>query len=346
VKEVLNYNIHDILKFQIVREKKKDFMKDLNLPFSFFKTKEEIDDPDIILNIGKFTPLNNNCYVVDHKYHIKENYIYCKDSGGRAKWEVEIFGFEDGATIINYNGRVLGSEALSPDRVPQSSILQPLIEYKLCKNGYFLIHSAGISNNNKGYILAGRPGAFKSTFMMDFVRRAGFRWLGDDRVIIHKDKVLSFPISPMTVDFKCKYLPTEEFRGFLDKICFVRYLHHNIDCGNCDASIAESSTLDALLFIARTNREAIKKRNVCLEEAVDKLVANNRAEMMLVHFYKYMLAYSFVFPDSKIARYWDGLRSGLKEILRDIPIYEIEIPKKYTHGTFQQVLCLLEERLE
>lgn len=337
MKEMLNYNIHNILKFQITRDKKRNFMKDLNLEFSFFEVEEDMDDPDIVLNIGKFIPSNNDCYLIDHKYHIKENYIYCKDFGGKAKWAVEIFGFEDGATTINYNGRVPWSAALFPDRLPQNIILQPLIEYKLCKKDYLLIHSAGISNNNKGYVLAGRPSAFKSTLTMDFVRRTGFSWLGDDRVIIHKDKILSFPVSPITFNFKCKYLPTEEFQGFLDKIRFVKYLHHNIDCENCDAPISKSSKLEALLFIARTNRGVIKKRSVYLEETVDKLVENNRAEMMLLHFYKYMLAYSFVFPDSKIAAYWDDLRVNLKDIFMSASIYEIEIPEKYDLDVFNEI---------
>jgi hypothetical protein len=336
MKEVLNYNIHDILKFQIVRDKKRDFMRDLNLQFSFFEI-DAIDNPDIVLNIGKFAPSNNDCYLIDHKYHVKESYFYCKDSGGRAKWEVEISGFEEDVTTINFNGRVHGSEALFPDRVPQNIILQPLIEYKLGKKGYLLIHSAGISNNNKGYVLAGRPGAFKSTLMMDFVRRAGFSWLGDDRVIIHKNEILSFPMTPLTIDYRCKYLPTEEFRGFLDKIHFVKYIHRNIDCENCNAPIAESSILEALLFIARTNKGAIKKREIGLEGAVDKLVENNRAEMILLHFYKYMLAYSFVFHESEMAKYWDSLKKNLEEIFKKIPIYEIEIPEKYDLEVFNEI---------
>ena len=94
MKEALNYNLHDILQFQIARDKKRDFMRDLNLEFSFFEV-DAIGNPDIILNIGKFTPSNNDCYLIDHKYHIKENYLYCKDFSGKAKWEVEILGFEE-----------------------------------------------------------------------------------------------------------------------------------------------------------------------------------------------------------------------------------------------------------
>jgi hypothetical protein len=337
MKEVFSYNIHDLLKFRIVRDKKRDFLKDLNLEFSFFEDKD-VDNHDITLNIGGFIPSNNDCYLVDHKYHIKRNYLYCKDYGRGAKWEIEIFGFEDGPTTINYQGRVFGPEVLFPDRLPQDIILQPLIEYKLCKKGFLLIHSAAVSNNNTGYILVGRPNAFKSTLTMDFVRKAGFSWLGEDRVIIYRDKILSFPISPKTFSFKCRYLPNEDFRGFLDKIRFVKYLRrHNTDSESYNDSIAESSVLKSLLFIARTNKKVIKRRSVNLDEAVDKLFNNNQAEMMLSHFYKYMLAYSFVFPNSKIAVYWEELRKKLEEILRQISIYEIEIPEKYDQNVFKKV---------
>ncbi len=342
MKEVLNYNIHDILKFQIVREKRGDFLKDLNLPFSFFETEEEIDNPDIILNIGEFTPSNNNCYIVDHKYYIKENYLYCKDSGGTANWEVEISGLDEDKTVVNYKGKVKGREILFPDRIPQFNILKPLIEYRLYKRGYFLIHAAGISNNDKGYVLAGRPGAFKSTITMDFVRKAGFKYLGDDNVIIDGDKIFSFPINPISIQFKIEYLKTEEFQRIIDRIHLIRYLYKNNNYKICSELIVKSSQLEALFFAARTNNSIIiEKRDVNLGNSIDKLIENNKAEMMLEYFYKYMLAYSFVFPESRIVRYWDSLKVNLGILLKGLPIYEIEIPRKYNLNIFDRVYKLL-----
>lgn len=86
MKQTWNYNIHNILKFKIMKEKRRlDLIRDINLPLSFFEV-EQIDEPDIILNIGKFTPFNNECYLIDHnKYYVKENYLYVDDSAGRAK---------------------------------------------------------------------------------------------------------------------------------------------------------------------------------------------------------------------------------------------------------------------
>ena len=68
MKQVLNYNVHDILRFQITRDNKYN-LRDVSRMFSCFQV-DRVDNPDIILNIGKFTPSNNDCYFIDYKYHI------------------------------------------------------------------------------------------------------------------------------------------------------------------------------------------------------------------------------------------------------------------------------------
>jgi len=353
MKEVLSYNIHNILKFQIVRDKRRDLMRDLNLEFSFFEV-EEIDDPDIVLNIGKFTPSNNNCYLVDHKYHIKENYFYCKDVGGRAKWEVEIFGFEEGNTTINFNANILGLERiLFPDLLPQNIVLKPMIEYKLGKKGYFLIHSAAISKGNQAYVLVGRGSAFKTTITMDFVRSDEVNFLGDDRIILYENIVLPFPNSFLKFNYVIKHLPTENFRNILDKIRFVRYLWNNSDYANSNVPVVNSSTLNAIFFIVRTNKPEVRKTPISVKRAIDKLIANEKAEMFRnpslalsdfgYHFLKYMLAYSYVFPESDVAKYWRNMQEGLKRILRQVPLYEIEIPYIYNQRVFNEISKLVQD---
>ena len=353
MKQVLNYNIHDLLTFQIVRNKRKDLLKDLNLEFSFFETDEEINDPDIVLNIGKFTPSNEGCYVVDHKYHVKENYIYCKDSEGKARWEVEILGFENGKATINFDDKVLGLQSiLIPDFLPQNLLLRPLIEYKLAKKGYFLIHSGAVSKDNKAYILEGRGGAFKTTLTMDFVRKAGFKFMADDRVIIHEDNVLSFPIHPILFTFRAKHLTTEDPRGFLDKVRLGRYLWRNSKSTTNNLEVANASTLSALISIVKTNKRTLRIKEGYLKETRDKLITS--IEMEMIHspkmmgmsfgcYLKYMLAYSFVFPYSPVATYWNDLKMGLEKILKNVPIYRIEIPEKYNMEVFESVLSLIEE---
>jgi len=361
MKEVLNYNIHDILKFQITREKKKDFIKDLNLPFSFFEIKEEIENPDILLNIGKFTPSNNNCYIVDHKYYIRDNYIYCKDSGGTAKWEMEIFGFEEGKTTINYNGKIHGPEGiLYPELLPQDILLRPLIEYKLSKRGYFLIHAGGISKKNQGYALSGRGSSFKTSLCMDFVR-TGFDFLGDDKIILSKEgNILSCPVHLRAFEFKMNNLDNETFRGLSGKLtlgsiakflAFIRHLHNNFSYKDYNITIPNSSKLKILLLVTRTSDHGIKIREANAEEVAKKVTINNLADIIGGHtfmffnfgqyFYKYLLAYSFIFPSCKIMEYWKNLQKELEKILKGVAVYEMEIPRKYNPNIVEKLLEII-----
>lgn len=352
MKQTINYNIHDILKCQIVRRRQHDWLKDLNLPLSFFEV-DEIDKPDIILNIGRFTPSNKGGYIVDHIYHIGEDYFYGRDTGGTASWEVEILGLEQGSTIVNFNSRNLEPEAmLYSDELPQNILLTPLIEYKLSQKGYPMIHSAAVSKEGQAYLLTGRSGTFKTSIIMDLIRQAGVSYIADDRVIIHRGKAFSFPMRFLGFNFLSQTLPNEELQGFRDRVRLIRYLRTNRDYANCSVPVVESAPVKVLIFIARTNRQGIRKGDVPRQEAINRLVINSQAEMMKshsfrffdwgYHFYKYMLAYCFIFPNSRVARYWDDLRDNLEKALPQIPIYEIEIPARYDLTVLNEIRKLIE----
>lgn len=342
--QTLNYNLHDILKFKITRDRGYGLRDLINLKFSFFEV-EDVDNLDITLNIGKFTPSNENCYLVDHKYCIKENYFYCRDSEGKAEWEVEISGFEEGETIINFNGRLKGFQSfMNPDFIAQNFLLR-LIEYKLGRRGHLFAHAAGISKNEQAYVFAGRGGSFKTSLCMDFIRRGGFEFLGDDRVILHKDKVFSFPMGLRVFGFMCDHLPNEDSWNFSNKVKFAKYLWDNKSKKDSPIEMGKPSKLKRLFFIVKTNKAAITVREISLKEAVDRLITNNRLEDFISlggmgvksgpHL-RYALAYSYIFPDSPVATQKKYLEKVLKSIMENIPIPEIEIPNNYDLTVFNE----------
>lgn len=347
--QILNYNLHDIIKFKIVRSKGYGLRDIINLKFSFFEV-EDVDDPDITLNIEKFTPSDENCYLVDHKYYVKDNYFYCKDREGKAKWEVEITGFEDGNTTINFNGKIGGFQSFTnPDFIAQNLLLR-IIGYKLARKGYFLAHSAGISKNNQAYVLVGRGGTFKTSLCMDIIRRAGFEFLGDDRVILHGDMVFSFPMGLRVFSFMCDHLPNEKSWNVFNKIRFVKCLWDTKSKKDNPIKVGKPSKLKSLLFIVRTNKETISERRIPLNEAVDRLITNNRLEDFISlggmginsgpHL-KYALAYSYIFPDSPVATQKRDIEQGLRSFIEKVPIYEIEIPYSYNRNVFKEVQRLI-----
>lgn len=349
--QILNYNIFNVLRFQIVTSKQSCIAKSLNFPFSFFET-EEMGEPDIVLNIGKFTPSNKNCYIIDHKYYIKENYFYCKEVKGRARWEVEIFGFEEGKTVINFNGKFFGPELLFPNLIAQEVILMPIMIYKLSKKGYYLVHAGGVSKDGCAYIFAGRGGSSKTELIMDFVK-SGFNYLGDDWVIIHKNNVLPFPKNfySFVYSLKTGSLPTENDR-ILNKFCYLIRSYKNSSYNHKSfLKVEDSSMLRALFFITKASKETVIK-NLNLEEATIKLVANNEMEVItnpsiigeeLGCYYNYIIAYSFVFPNSKIATFWNNFKDSIRKILRNISIYGIEMPQKYDSNLFSKINKFLQK---
>ena len=341
MKQVLNYNIHNILKLQILINKKFNAFKYFNVEHRFFEV-ETVENPDITLNIDKFTPSNADCYIVDNKYYIKKNYFYCKDSSDGTNWELEIFGFESGNTTINFDVKVPGIRGLLPILGVHNLFLSPLIDYKMANKGYFLLHSAGLGKGKKAFLLAGMGGAFKTTLAMDFTRKAGFGFFGDERVILHDGNIWSYPIGLISFDYRCRHLPTEKKRNFKDKIDLIRFnlsKYHNLE--NLKVNIADASRLCAIFFINRhSERRYLIHNKYDLKNAIKKIVINNEMEMNHAYmpnimgissnpFFEYMLAYSFIFPDSQIASHWDNLIRNLKENLENIPIYELEIPLEY-----------------
>jgi hypothetical protein len=83
--ESLNYNIHDLLGFSIIRNKNYRFRDLINLKYTSFMTNTNLHS-DIILNIGDFSPSNNDCYSIDHLYYVKDNYFFCEEKEGKIKW--------------------------------------------------------------------------------------------------------------------------------------------------------------------------------------------------------------------------------------------------------------------
>jgi len=356
MKQILSYSIHNILKFQIIRDRKFDFSDLMNLWFSCFEV-EQVEKPDIVLNIGKFVPANENCYLIDHKYHIKDNYFYCRESEGKASWEMEVIGFEHGGIIINFHvNKRFQINLLDLVRIslflPQTFLLKA-IEHKLSTKGYFLVHSGGVSKNNKAYLLCGRSGCFKTSLCMDFVRRVGFTWLGDDRAILYQNRVLEFPVNSAVFEFMTQQLPDETHLGFSNLSRFVAQ-HLLGKYRKTDKDGTRSAELKALLLITKSNRLPANKQATfealpqsSLEQIVASLLISNRLEdfwgfmpsfgINSAPFLRYLLAYTFVFPNSFIAAQEKRLAESLRSNLEKIPIYKVEIPPVYNIDTFNQV---------
>lgn len=344
-RKTINYNIHDILSFQINRRKCWDFIKDINLPYSYFET-EYVDKPDIILNLGNFVPQKKDCYIVDHKWHIKTDYIYCSEHIGKIKFDIEIIGLETSPTIINVSTTVRKiKQIFLPSVMAQYIVLRAMIDFKLLCKGFLSLHSAAVADEKGAIIFMGRGGTFKTSLAMDYLRNLNYKFLGDDRIIINKNIALSYPIHNKLFDYRINKMKTENYSLF-DKYKYLLYQKSNQHTSNY---IVDKAAISSIYLIVKSNRREIKVLKKSKSDVLIKTVCSHKMENICgpvimgisKGLYDYFTAYSYVFPDSKIACYWDNYESMLAKYFNANKYYEISLPKTYTKKTFQEFVRLI-----
>ncbi|MFC2016531.1 hypothetical protein ACFLUF_02330 [Chloroflexota bacterium] len=337
------YKIHDLLDIEISGED--DYKKGKDLRHAYFKT-DKAYDPDIRLYMGKFEPDNRDCQEVSHRYQVKNNYLYCAFSSWKAIWKMEIRGFEAGKVDINFHGRSRQLKGLLfPSFLPQD-ILIPVIEQKLMQNNYLLIHGGALTRDEQSaYIFIGRRGAMKSTIIINLLRN-GYQLIGDDRFIITDDKILSFPISPFLISYGLDNMATEA-RSLKDNICIVKNMMQ--ENKTYDLPVINSSAPKAIFFVERKERQGTKISKLSRAEATRKIILNNMLEMNISspetpagYYLQFMKAYSFIFPNSRIASYWDDFYMMLGKYLQSIPCFSLEIPLRYDSTVQQRIELLIE----
>jgi hypothetical protein len=210
-----------------------------------------------------------------------------------------------------------------------------------------------MEKENQAYLFAARGGAHKTRTAMDGIRSGKYRLIGDDRIILGKyGIVLSYPLFYDLIMFRVENLQDEFISSFLDRLRMTKYLYSHRNKENTEHVIADKSQLKKLFLVARKcGCNDILKRRINLDDASHRMVSGNQMEMIssgisslsFVHFLKYMQAYSYVLPDSTIATYWDESKKMLEKILNNVPIYEIDIPQKYTTNTFKKISMIMED---
>jgi len=324
------YNIYDILNFALSFERK-PILPGLDFPFSYFETYKKFEEPNIMLRIGKFSPSHNTGILVDHKYLIDKNYIYCIDD----KWKIEIDGFESRKKIINFYGISPGIYGiLAPNLLSQNQALLPMLEISLGLEGFFLAHGCGISDGDNAWIFLGRGGSLKTSIVMTS-SKMNYKILGDDRILINtkNSTALSFPLFPRLTQRTIRNRDDEKLTLW-DKAVFLPYLLYEYDERK---DIWERGEIPVRAII---NLETVECRMNDIEihcsnseKSIFKLINNNKAEMWgsfirsqrVNKFPIYLNAYSHIFPNSIISNYWDMMYNKLNRL--KVRVIDAKIPR-------------------
>lgn len=334
------YNIHNIVKFKIIdrHNHTKNFLTHLNEAYSYFEV-DKIDKPDIIFNIGPFNESIEDAQILDEKYYVKKNYLFCRDSYKKAKWKLQIHGFEKGMMKVDVNTNTFGQLFIS------GYIIDPIVRLKILEKGNSMIHAACLSKDGTGYILAARSGVGK-TFTSISLADRGLNFLGDNWIILHGSEILSFPCPLKIFSFNMSKVVADKLSHTakiwlkIKNVVFILTggyvkIYSTIEPHKIiPDSIIDKAKNKVLLFAIKGKKFDIKS-NVNRDDIISQLVTNNMFEMF--PFFTYMLEYSFVFPESKIALFVDNMREYLKKYLKNVKIYKLYLPEKITSNDLNKI---------
>ena len=338
------YNIHNILTFKIAHQGGLLAWRFKNI-FNQYRQFESADagNHDFEVYLGDFVPSNQDCYITDGKYFIRENYIYCeRDAYKLARWRFELSGFETGMTVVHIVGNLWFYLFMC------GFIIDFLIHFAMNAKGYPTVHAACISGENRAHLLAARSGGGKTTIASYLVEN-GYRIVADNFTILHSSHVLGLP-SPVNVftynltpfirrNLSRKQRLTLLMMNLLNKatLGYIK-LFVKIDIGRAFEKSSTSHALASVLLLIPQEGYGIE--SISRDDMVNHLVANQELETLL--FFRYLSEYAYYFPEHNLASYWKRYRRNLEEALaEDCHYYKVTVPPRKPEAILDKLLELI-----
>ena len=156
--------------------------------------------------------------------------------------------------------------------------VRSIIMHKILDSNSALVHSAAFSLNNKGIILAGRPGVFKTSILMDAIRKFNANYLGEENCIVSNKKVFPFPLNVDSIYYKIKKYVSEDPSGKFQKLKLGFYLM-KMKSKSSKLKIAEPTDIDSIFFLVKG--DSFKISILSIDEIIPELIENEVSELSI-----------------------------------------------------------------
>ncbi len=270
------YNLHDIVKVSFTRDFSPKFIPE------HFKVKG-VSGADLTISERPDLKFDKTRY-----RHMEHFY----GGGGKLYFERSRHGILTQKILIN---NLPGKTELSFTKSTRLTMLGDivaliglLLEIKLLQRSHSLVHGAGVSRDSKGYLISGWGGAGKTSTLIALSKR-GFKLLGDEFVLLSKDRVLrSFPsvvdIRSSTANVSELGLPPQKrVKGAIKRtICRLSPSELPLSPGigvelSKIGEIERKAKLDGVFLLEKSS--ALKREKIGKEETVRRFVGMNKLEL-------------------------------------------------------------------
>ena len=303
--EINYFDIHGLVKIKVIQPRKATRLSQALRALDHFKVNHISTSPDIIVEIGEFAPDLNECFLVDNRYYIKSNYLFCEDQFRSANWKIQIDGFEEGQTRICLNIKYRNiKEILIADYFYHAFILKQFITLHLRRKGYFLVSGGAVSNGAEAIVILGRSGAYKTTLLMKLLdNNPEWQFLGDDLIILGHGRVYSFPVFPWIFQYRKKYMRDENFSFFSRQKAMFYFL---MGRDKLKINICDQCKIKIILDCYKSYQEGVTMQKISLGEITQRLFYGAQLEDgtdwnmgVTDAFIRYIEAYNYIFPSNQ-----------------------------------------------
>jgi hypothetical protein len=340
------FDINGIFSIEIAGTNKR-LLQSIYDDLRIFQT-DETTEADLNILVTDVKPPQQDCYLVERKYYIKEDSISCRDSYKTAKWNLTLDNVTSRPTVY-FNGNIFSGFFL------KEFIIEPLIALKLANKGFSALHASGIALNQNGFVFPACKGVGKTNTLI-YAAEDGASYLSNERCIIANDGlVYGYPsdINLYYYNTKNDYLSNQ--LSYRDKLGLLlnnliyrlsfRYASFplSIDPIKLFGKIESKVPLSSLILLTKTNKDRVQTKQFSDKtDLIVKLVLINAFEMS--YLFNLLEKYSYVFSETNmVSEYRRSLKDNLTKALEKVPCFEVEIPRTYDPKVYLSICKLIKK---
>ena len=243
--------------------------------FIYFRQDEPLSNDHIDLDVTFVNSYNEILREVgefDGKVHISEN-IFCRKYIKKDLTFTIIIKSGDSKRVqlIFYEKKKNMWELINKNMISYNIILR-IIEFMLLKKGILLVHAAAVEKEGSSHVLVGRGGSLKTSICLNLIRKYGFNYIGDDRIILKDGYAYPFPMNYSLFNYMINNR-SDEFITAIDKVQYLlshgKYLEYS--------KIAQPRSKIENVFLIYRHKEAPVNPPE-LGDVASRLVVNNFME--------------------------------------------------------------------